>query len=81
MWVRDDHKLTPIICRVCCLFEQLSDQAQGTTRSKRNRVARKNKPIELDDEEDTEYVTLKPNKKIEVDLSNEEENREEVYLT
>jgi hypothetical protein len=75
-WVRDDHKLAPIVGRVCFLFEQLSDQARGTTRSKRNRVARKNEPIELDEEEDTEYVPLKSNKTIEVDLSDEEENRE-----
>ncbi len=76
-WVRDDHKLAPIVGRVCFLFEQLSDWARGTTRSKRNKVARKNEPIALYEEEDKKSpndVPLKSNETVEVDLSDEEED-------
>ena len=52
-WEKDDHKLAPIVSKICSLLEQLSDRERAASRrKKRTKIAKSNEPIILDDEDD-----------------------------
>jgi hypothetical protein len=52
-WEKDDHKLAPIVGKICSLLEQLSNRERAASRrKKRTKIAKSNEPIILDDEDD-----------------------------
>ena len=85
-WVKEDSTLAPKVSKICDLLEQLDKRERGS-KSRRNRgakfTAKSNEPIELNSDGEEIFETKKPaaalksNETIEIDLSDDDEEKKD----